>query len=179
MEEIVPILLSHLKGWEKFDPLSVWSRKNYEATGFEDGAYVSWDKPLRKVFKTWPEYDIKNTIIIDCKGFRMGYNDPGNVLITIVFNIHTLEKLEDDGSYFEVSMWPVLEVFTASSAVSCNTKSDITDTGAGEGTCSQHGSLLSMSPHLLLHIITNYSSFCLCRSRWRSGRPRRWVCVQN
>jgi hypothetical protein len=135
MEEIVHALLSYLKGREKFDPLFVWSGKSCEATGFEDGAYVSWGKPLKKVFKTWPEYDVKNTIIIDHKGFRIGYNDPGNVLITMAFYIHTLEKLEDDGSYLEASMWPVLEAFAASSAVSYNTESDIVDTGAGEGTC--------------------------------------------
>jgi hypothetical protein len=91
------------------------------------------------------------------KGFRVGCNDPGNVLITTAFYIHTLEKLEDDGSYLKASMWPVLEAFAASLAVSCfhelypssfvqsqvevpkfstgNTESDIVDTGVGEGTC--------------------------------------------
>jgi hypothetical protein len=113
MEENVPILLSLLKGREKFDPLFVGSRKSCEATSFDDGTYVSWDKPLKKVFETWPEYDVKNTIIIDHKGFKVGCNDPGNVLITTVFYIHTLEKLEDDGSYLEASMWPVLEAFAA------------------------------------------------------------------
>ena len=49
----------------------------------------------------------------------MGCNDPRNVLVTMAFYIHTLEKLEDDGSYLEASMWPVLESFAALSTLSC------------------------------------------------------------
>jgi hypothetical protein len=50
-----------------------------------------------------------NTVIVDHKGFRVGCNALGNVIITMPFHIHSLEKLGDDGNYLKASLWPLLE----------------------------------------------------------------------
>jgi hypothetical protein len=197
MQEIVPAILSPMKGRERFDPLFVWLGRNYEATCFEDGAYVSWDKPLIKVFGQWLEYDVNNTIIIDHKGFRVGCNNPANVIITTLFYIQNLEKLEDDGSYLMASLWPLLEEFASSSSMSslCDkypssflesgvkvrdlsegyTKSEIADCGSGEGTCGPPGLPLSMFPHLFPDDNTNCVEFLGYKIKWRSGRQGRRV----
>jgi hypothetical protein len=62
-------------------------------------------------------YDATNTIIMDHKGFRVGYNSPGNVIITTPFYVHRLGKLGEDGNYLKASLWPVLEGFNMSSDV--------------------------------------------------------------
>jgi hypothetical protein len=38
-------------------------------------------------------YNVMNTVIVDHKGFRVGCNALGNVIITMPFHIHSLEKL--------------------------------------------------------------------------------------
>jgi hypothetical protein len=78
---------------------------------------LSWGKPLTKVFGQWPIYDATNTIIMDHKGFQVGCNFPGNVIITTPFYVHRLGKLGEDGNYLKASLWPVLEGFKISSDV--------------------------------------------------------------
>jgi hypothetical protein len=61
---------------------------------------------------------VTNTVIVDYKGFRVGCNSPGNVIITTPFYVHQLGTLGDDGSYLKASLWPLLEDFSSSSNVS-------------------------------------------------------------
>jgi hypothetical protein len=50
MEDVVAAVLARLKEGGKINPLFVWSGKHCETTSFEDGAMVTWGKPLTKVF---------------------------------------------------------------------------------------------------------------------------------
>jgi hypothetical protein len=117
MEDVVAVMLTRLKEWMKVDLLFVWSGKQCEGTGFEDEAVVSWGKPLTKVFEQWPMYGVTNTIIVDHKGFRVGCNSQGNVIITTPFYVHRIGKLGEDGNYLKASLWSLLEGFSASSDV--------------------------------------------------------------
>jgi hypothetical protein len=189
MDNILPVLLGGLKGPVKYCPLFVWSGKNCEATGIDVGAFVTWDKPIAKVFEQWPAYNITNTVIVNHKGFRVGCNVPGNVIITTPFYVSSLGKLGDDGNYLKESLWPLLERFAPTLTVynfhehfpsrffepgvkvpklyERLLESEVADVGSGEGTSELHGSALWVSPHLLFDSNTNCSSMFVCRINWR------------
>jgi hypothetical protein len=197
MDDVLPAVLTRLKGRMKYKPLFLWSGKNREAAGFDDRDYISWDKPLRKVFENLPSYNVTNTVIVDHKGFRVGCNALGNVIITSPFYVYSLGKLGDDGNYLKASLWPLLEGFASTSKVSnfreyypSNflepgarvpklygklSRSEVAKDGIGKGTCKPHGSALWVSPHLLFVYSSNCVRIIVCSIKWRSGRQGRWV----
>jgi hypothetical protein len=91
----------------------------------------------------------------------VGCNALGNVIIMTPFNVHSLEKREDDGNYLKATLWPLLEGFPSTSSMSNFrahypssflepgvkipklyerlSKSKVANDGAGEGTCKPHG----------------------------------------
>jgi hypothetical protein len=200
--DVMLALLGRVERPVKYCPLFVWSGKNCEATGIDDGAFVIWGKSVAKVFEQWPTYNITNTLIVDHKGFRVGCNAPANVIITIAFYVSSLGKLGDDRNYLKESLWPLLECFASTSTVYNFREyfpfsfiepgvkvpkfyerlagSEVVDAGSSEGTSEPHGSAFWVSPHLLYNSNTNCGSMFLCRIKWRkwtSGTRGRWLGV--
>jgi hypothetical protein len=117
MDELAAAVLTRLKDAHSYKSLFVWSEKHYLATDFEDGEPLCWRKPLSKVFEVWPTYNLFNTVVVDHKSFRVGYNPMANVKIPTPFYIEHMLKLEDDRNYLKTCLWPLLEGLFASANV--------------------------------------------------------------
>jgi hypothetical protein len=57
--------------------------KECEVTKFEDGVLIQWEKPLEKVFNTYPNFNHSNTVMIFHKTYRLGRNSDGNLIFSI------------------------------------------------------------------------------------------------
>ena len=101
MDEIVPALLERIEDNESHPPLFTWSTKEYEATDFEDGLPIAWEKPLEKVFRTYPDFNLSNTMIVDHKPCRLGRNPLGNLIIPTAFYVENMQKLGDDKGFLK------------------------------------------------------------------------------
>jgi hypothetical protein len=118
MDEVAAAVLTRLKDGQSFKPLFVWSGKECDATDFDDGAPISWGKPLSKVFNLWPVFNFSNILIVDHKSFRVGSNPMANVIIPTAFYVQDLGNLEEDNNYLKSCLWPLLEGFFASEDIS-------------------------------------------------------------
>jgi hypothetical protein len=163
-----------------------------EPTDFEDGEPIYWDKPLSKVFHLWPAYNLSNTVVVDHKSYKVGYNPNANVIISTPFYVQHMEKLEEDINYLKCSLWPLLEGFFASKDIQqfrsfypqsflepqirvpkvyeLQGEYGISSFVEGEGTGEPYDSASHVSPHLLVQYVTNFLIW-LCREL--KGRERR------
>ena len=115
MDEIVQALLALLdkiQDSRSHQPLFTWSAKECEATDFEDGLPVTWGKPLEKVFRTYPHFNLSNTVIVDHKPCRLGGNPLGNLIIPTPFYVEDIQKLGDDKGFLKGCLWPLLQGFS-------------------------------------------------------------------
>ena len=183
MKEIVPAMLPKVNENRNFVPLFVWSQWEYEPIQFEGGAPTVWGKPLWRVFDQWSRWYNSNTLIIDHKLERVGYNRSANAILTRPFYVADMEKLGDNMLHLKSSVWPLLEKFSQSKDVPkfckkyCRDMADAgitvtqrTETKAegdvagavqGEGTYEPRGSYGSLSPCLAFRLTSNCSICCL------------------
>jgi hypothetical protein len=177
IEEIVPAMLRRSQEDIKFHPVFVWSQQDCEPIEFEGGVPILWGKPLERLFQHWPCWNKSNTLIIDHKLERVGYNRGANVIVTKPFYVVDMKKLGDDTMHLKSSVWPLLEKFyglgnvlefrkqlhgvLAKAGVTLPKKNGtehepgLPCDSQGEGTGEPRGSLWMFSPHLALKLISN------------------------
>ena len=109
MEEIVPALLGRIKDSKNYAPLFTSSTKEYEVTAFEDGVLVTWGKSLGKVFRSYPHFNLSDTVIVDHKSCRLRRNPIGNLIIPTAFYVEDIKKLGDDKGFLKGYLWPLLQ----------------------------------------------------------------------
>ena len=109
MDKIVPPLLARLQDSKSHPPLFIWSAKECEATDFQDGLPVTWGKPLEKVFRAYPQFNLSNTVIVDHKPCRLGGNSFGNLVIPTAFYVKDIQKLGNDKGFLKGCLWPLLQ----------------------------------------------------------------------
>jgi hypothetical protein len=97
-----------MKDSKNYAPLFTWSAKECEVTAFEDGLPITWGKPLEKVFRNYPHFNLSNSVIVDHKSCRLGGNLPRNLIIPTPFYVEDIQKLGDDKGFLKGCLWPVL-----------------------------------------------------------------------
>jgi hypothetical protein len=112
MADVVPAMLGRMKDGSTVKPLFMWSTKECEVTKFEDGIPLQWGKPLRKIFWRYPNFNHKNTVIVDHKLCRLGGNEAANLIIPTAFYVAELEKLGDDKAFLRACLWPQLQALS-------------------------------------------------------------------
>jgi hypothetical protein len=100
--------LGRMKDSKNYAPLFTWSAKECEVTAFEDGLPITWGKPLEKVFRNYPHFNLSNSVIVDHKSCRLGGNLPRNLIIPTPFYVEDIQKLGDDKGFLKGCLWPVL-----------------------------------------------------------------------
>jgi hypothetical protein len=105
-------MLGRMKDGSIVKPLFMWSTKQCEVTKFEDGIPLEWGKPLFKIFWGYPNFNHKNTVIVDHKLCRLGGNEAANLIIPTVFYVEELEKLGDDKAFLRACLWPQLQALS-------------------------------------------------------------------
>jgi hypothetical protein len=108
MAEVVLAMLERMKDGSIVKPLFMWSTKQCEITKFEDRIPLEWGKPLRKIFWEYPNFNHKNTVIVDHKLCRLGGNEAANLIIPTAFYMEELKKLGDDKAFLRTCLWPQL-----------------------------------------------------------------------
>ena len=139
MDDVVSTMLGRHSGGPLFKPLFVWSGKYCDAVEFEGDKPSSWEKPLSKVYKKWPQFSASNTIIIDNKASRVSCNPAANTFIAKPFYVADVAKLGDDRNYLKCTLWPLLEALYVAK--------DVTEIHS-QGEAVVHDELVEEGPHL-------------------------------
>jgi hypothetical protein len=109
MQEVLATVLGRTKEITNCTPLFVWSGKECEVTACEDGVPVIWGKPLEKVFRSYPDFNHSNTVIVDHRICRLGGNSAANLIIPTAFYVAEMQKLGDDKGFLKGCLWPLLQ----------------------------------------------------------------------
>ena len=87
MVEIIVTMLRSMKDNKIYMPIFIWSTKECKVTAFEDRVLLTWEKPLEKVLRNYPDFNHSNTVIVDHKTCRLERNPTGNLVISTAFYV--------------------------------------------------------------------------------------------
>ena len=98
MEDVLAEIMRKFKDMDTHKPLFCWSVKDLEVDNDNIGV-SKWKKPLSKVWGIWPEFNERNTLIVDHMESMVDCNPNANIIIPPSFYVENMTKFAYDNNY--------------------------------------------------------------------------------